>query len=771
MHDYSQAEAFINALTFGNAHSAVIDWRAIHDQDKATAAIPFRDTLTNAWSSIVHYNNLGYGIFATIAEMDGNGRELHNVAAIRAHYIDLDNISAQQNFERASNWFPAPAFAVSSSAGKFHVYWPVHPYRNNDRFSLIQRKLRQFFDGDRYVIDAARVMRVPGTYHLKGEPSLVKCFALAGYAAGPIDPALLEIALANVNITDAGGVRHDLGEPSLAAPSLDWLKFGLALIDPNDLDRGEWISLTAAIKQAGFTHGEAATFQIWSDWCARYHANDIGENNKQWNSIRQTEIGWPSIERRAPGLIAYRKLGGGDLPPMPPKLPSPHPVPPMPSPAPAPGDDMGELLNHIEQEQYFAGCFLIENTGEILTPSGRYMNATKFNAAYGGKKFIIDSTGKVTNEPWQAATRSTLWTVPKVDHIRFLPSRAPGEIVENDLGRRGINVYRPATIRTREGDPSPFLRHIEAILPDANDRKILLDYIAHNVRFPGYKIPWSPVIQSTEGVGKGVLKLVLEYAIGESYTYFPNAKEMVESGSKFNAWMRHKLFILADEIKVDERRDMIEVLKPMISEERIEVQGKGKDQDKEDNFANWAFFTNYKDAIPINKNGRRFAIFFSPLQSVDDLNRLGMDQAYFDGLYGWLKYGGGFEIVAHYLKNYPIEFASIPMRAPTTTSTVEAIKQSRGPIEQLIFDSIEDQQPGFRGGWVSIAAVVNRMRQTGVRAANPKTIAAILEALQFFPIGRSLRPYFAEDANNRSMLYNIDRSANVADFGRWQGYE
>lgn len=779
MQDFNQALAFINALTGNNAETATIDFRAIHDQNKAIPAIPFRDTLANSWSSIVHYNNSGYGIFATIAEMDGNGRELSNVRGIRAHYIDLDNLSAHQNYERAGNWYPAPSFAVQSSPGKFHVYWPVSSYAGNDRFQLIQRKLKQFFDGDRSIIDATRVMRLPGTIHSKGDPHLVTCWSLPGY--GYVTPAeTLEAALASVNVIDGGGGRHDLGEPSLAAPSLDWLRFALKLLDPNDLDRGEWISTTAAVKQAGWTliQQEQELFDIWAEWCARYSDNDQGENLKQWNSIRQTEVGWASLQRRVPSLLAYQHLmvppaqpvAATNAVPMPGDTATTAPaVPPMPAPPEL--DCSGEMLTHMEQQQWFKNCVFVGNFGKIFTPEGRLTNATQFNGSYGGKKFIIDGTGKVTNEAWQAATRSTLWTVPKVDHIRFLPSRQHMEIVSDALGRKGVNTYKPIVVDARPGDPSPFLNHLAAMLPVQSDQKILLDFMAHNARFPGHKIPWAPLVQSAEGVGKGAIKRVIKHVMGGPYVHFPNAKEMVESGSKFNAWMRAKLFILVDEIKVDERRDMIEVLKPMISEEEIEIQGKGVDQDKEDNYSNWAFFSNFKDAIPVNKNGRRFSIFYSAIQSHDDLIARGMDENYFNQFYHWLDSQGGKEIVAHYLLNYPIERGSIPMRAPVTSSSGAAIRYSRGPIEQMVLDAIDDQLPGFRGGWVSVTAVANRLKATGGKSVSVKTIGAILEALQFFEIGRSARAYFAEDPNNRSQLFHVDRAANVAEYGRWQGYE
>jgi hypothetical protein len=244
---------------------------------------------------------------------------------------------------------------------------------------------------------------------------------------------------------------------------------------------------------------------------------------------------------------------------------------------------------------------------------------------------------------------------------------------------------------------------------------------------------------------------------------------LIESGSKFNAWMRAKLFILVDEIKVDERRDMIEVLKPMISESEIEIQGKGHDQDKEENYSNWCFFSNYKDAIPVNKNARRFAIFYSAIQSRDDLLARGMNEDYFNTLYNWLA-ADGCAIMAHYLLNYPIERGSIPMRAPDTSSTIEALHQSRGLYEQIVADAIEDALPGFKGGWLSTLAISERIRlQTG-KNVTVKVAGSVAESLGYTLIGRASRPYFGESADTRTVLYASRVGMNADDFGSVQGY-
>lgn len=769
MQDFNAAYSFVQALT-NDADNAILDWRAIHDTNKEVPALPRRGTLLQVWQELCHWNTQGYGIFCTIAAMDGAGRHLSNVQYIRAHYIDLDNISAEVNYQRAVGSNPAPAFAVQSSAGKYHVYWPVVPYNDNDRFSTVQRKLRQVFDGDKAVVDAARVLRVPGTYNCKyGQPQLVTVWALPGYGQ-PTTVEALESVLASVQVIDGGaGERHDLGDPELAAPSLAWLERALTLSDPNNMDRGEWISFTAAIKQAGWTLADPDTlYSIWSKWCERYAHNDIGENQKQWNSIRNTELGWPSITRRVPTLIldtGYKPVPPGQQAQA---APAGAPVPAMPEPPPL--DCSGDILTHMEQREWFKGCVAIERTGEILVPTGRFMKPAQFNMRYGGKQFVITSSGKLTDEAWKAATRSTLWTVPKADHTRFLPEYPFGEIITDQLGRRGVNTYIPVQIKRSAGDPSPFLNHLELMIPDHSDRKIILDYLAHNIRYPGHKIAWSPMIQSTEGVGKGILQEMMERILGEMYCYSPKAQELVKSGSTFNAWMRAKLLIIVNEIKVDERRELVEILKPMITDRRVEIQAKGIDQEMEDNCANWIFFSNFKDAIPVNQNGRRYAIFYSAIQSKNDLLARGMDDKYFTALVNWMRDKGS-EIFADYLLNYPIERGAVPGKAPETSSTAEAINLSRGPIERAITDAVDDQIAGFRAGWVSLQAVQRLMADKNIRSVSISTLEGIITNMGYRSAGRSVRAYFQEDRNSRSQLFHVDGTIPVEWYGTQQGYE
>lgn len=775
MQNFDLASAYVAALA-GDVN-AVMDWRCLSDVDRGAPGQVHRGTLAQSWDWLCAWNQQQHGCFVTVSEMDGHGRELSNVSAVRAHIVDHDSIDAIQQSNNAAKWSPAPTFRVHSSPGKSHTYWSVSPYQDNERFKTVQRKLRQLFNGDKSVIDATRVLRVPGTVNWKyTEPFLSHCEALPGYGQ-PTTVEQLEAALAHITVIDGSGERKELGDPTMAAPSLSWLKRAMELVDPNELGRDEWLGLSAAIKQAGWTLTDPdALYVMWSEWCGRYDTgkgNDAAENHKMWRSMERTELGWQSLLNRVPSLKAAMSFGEQGAPniaalPTPGSAPA---TPPMPEPQPL--DCSGPYLTHIECKEWFKGCVFVGAFGKIMLPNGKLYGPGQFNGSqYAGKKFIWTDDQKTTHEPWKAALQSQLFQIPKVDHLRFLPERAPSEIVIDVLGRKGVNTYVKPDIELVEGDVTPFLNHIAAIIPDEGDRKILFDWMAHVVKFPGFKIPWAPVIQSVEGIGKGVIKLAMTHAVGQPYVHFPDAQQLGDSGGKFNAWMRNKVFILADEIKVDEKRHLVEVLKPLISEELIEIQGKGNDQEMEDNPSCWAFFTNYKDAVPVSRNGRRYAIFYSPIQTEDDLFARGMDDGYFKALFDWLKADGA-KHIAHWLHNYPIERGALPMRAPRTTSWIEAVKISRSPIERSISEAIETNAAGFAGGWVSEIAVMNRLRETGATKGQvpPHVIAGILTGMGYRDSGRQVRPYIQEDKDRTGVLYFREAVADPIGYGIAQGYE
>jgi len=375
-----------------------------------------------------------------------------------------------------------------------------------------------------------------------------------------------------------------------------------------------------------------------------------------------------------------------------------------------------QYLSADRQLELFDKCIYVQDAHRILTPTGTLLKAEQFNATYGGYTFQLDESGdKTTRKAWEAFTESQLIRHPKAESSCFRPDLDPCSLVLIN-GRALANSYVPVETPKAEGDVTPFLVHLEKLLPEERDRTILLSYLAAMLQYKGVKFSWTPLIQGVEGNGKTLFTWCMAQAIGDKYTHLPPANELAE---KFNDWLFDKLFIGVEDVYVpDHKREVIEVLKPMITNERLAKRAMQQGQVTADVRANFILNTNHKDAIRKTRNDRRFAIFYTAQQTAEDMTRDGMVGDYFPNLYHWLKNQNGYAMVHNYLELYEIaeEFnpAGKCQRAPETTSTNEAIKSSLGGVEQAIMEAIEEGRVGFAGGWVSSIQLEKLLKEQGV---------------------------------------------------------
>lgn len=395
--------------------------------------------------------------------------------------------------------------------------------------------------------------------------------------------------------------------------------------------------------------------------------------------------------------------------------------------------DRGEVyLTGPEMQRYFAGCVYIRDSHRVLVPDGAMLKPEQFNAAYGGRRFQMEPDGtKATKLAFEALTQSAAVRLPQARSTCFRPDLAPGEMV----GDR-VNIYVKPDVTMTAGDVTPFLDLVARLLPDPGDRAILMNYIAAVVQYPGVKFQWAPVLQGCEGNGKTAVFSALTYAVGPRYVHQPRAKQL---GGQFNGWLEGKILSIVEEVHMEGRRDVLDTLKPLITNTVIEAERKGIDQRMIDNVANWAFCTNYKDAVLKSRDDRRYAVFFAAQQSAADLVRDGMTGNYFPTLWTWFR-SGGYAAVAHYLTHFEIDPALNPAgschRAPKTSSTEAAIAASTGGIEAEINEAIEAGVAGFQGGWISVWHVMQLCERTRFRVARG-TITKILANMGYELWGRS----------------------------------
>lgn len=393
-----------------------------------------------------------------------------------------------------------------------------------------------------------------------------------------------------------------------------------------------------------------------------------------------------------------------------------------------PGDVLKDKATIQTEGDPFAGCVYIQNRHRALVPGGILLKPEQFNVRYGGKVYVLDPyNSKITRKAWEAFTESELVRPATADSICFRPELEPGVIVDV-AGRTYANTWWPANVERRAGDVSPFLIHLEKLFPVRSDQEILLAYMAACVQHQGIKFQWAPVIQGAEGNGKTLLSACVAEAIGPHYTHWLQGENLK---SQFNAWLDHVTFVALEELYYPEHAlEMVEKMKLLISGGRgIQIEAKGVDQESMRVCANFMITTNHRNAVKKTAdNARRLAVMYSAQQSKADIERDGMGEAtgYFPNLWDWLR-SGGFAAVSEYLYTYPIPTHLNPAgalhRAPKTSSTDEAIRESAGAIEQHIEEAIAQGTPGMMGGWISSTVLDRLLSETlkvGARLTHTK---------------------------------------------------
>lgn len=361
------------------------------------------------------------------------------------------------------------------------------------------------------------------------------------------------------------------------------------------------------------------------------------------------------------------------------------------------------FLNGEQQRTYFAGCVYVQDEHRVLIPGGYLISPERFRATYGGRCFPMDmGNEKTTKNAWEAFSESQLFQKPQVRSTHFRPELSPGSITEIN-GELFVNTYSPALTPRVKGDPAPFINHINKLFHVEHDRLIIISYLAALIQHKGVKFQWCPVIQGVEGNGKTLLTRCVAYAIGLKYVHFPKPAEM---SNRFNDWLYGRVFIGIEDIySSDYKNELIEIIKPMITNSWQEIEAKNGAKVTREICANFLINTNHKDGLRKTENDRRFAVFFTSQQSIADLARDGMDSDYFSKLYNWLSNETGYAITAEYLESFKIPDDLNPaigcQRAPSTSSITEALEHGRNAIQDEIMEAIESGRFGFKNGWIS----------------------------------------------------------------------
>jgi len=325
--------------------------------------------------------------------------------------------------------------------------------------------------------------------------------------------------------------------------------------------------------------------------------------------------------------------------------------------------------------------------------------------------------------------------IPTVYDYVYDP-RFPNDTFISLDGRPYVNLYVPNYPEpSSEGVEYVRLKikeHMENLIGEENYRKIIMDFLAHVVQFPGQKIRWAPLLQGAEGCGKSFLSNLMGAALGTSHMK-PIDLTAIKSG--YNDWAYGAQLISIEEIKVagNNRHEIMNMMKPLITNSTININQRYRDSRPVDNTANYLLYTNHHDSLVLSKADRRYFVVKSALQTKDQVKSLG--EEYFSELFDMLDTHA--PAIRWFFENWTISANFLSNgHAPETHYLRQLINDSASETTSSIREAIEEEvHPWVSEDLMCTTTLKNIFEMKGLRASK-QHISTVLREEGFTHCGR-----------------------------------
>lgn len=381
-----------------------------------------------------------------------------------------------------------------------------------------------------------------------------------------------------------------------------------------------------------------------------------------------------------------------------------------------------------------------------------------FNAMYDRKamtrKDILDGKSGPTSAA--SALALNLYKIPTVNGRRYEPGKdaifyAADGVFANTYPEHEIPKL-PEQILPRDKRAIAIVKdHIRHLLVKPEERRLLLDWLSWVVQNPGRHVNWSILLQGVEGDGKSFFGFLLRAVMGMSNVQMLNA-HILES--PFTDWVVGQCVTCIEEVRLIKNQNKYELLnriKPFITNNVIEVHPKGKPTYDAVNTTSYLLFSNYRDALPIDDDGRRYCVLFSQWQRKDRLQAfLEENPDYYENLYRTI------ETSAPALRQWLLEREQLPTfkpfgNAPDTDARKYMIRQAQPEFIQNLNDIIaEGDEPLISNELLDAVRLEEVLFHRSMDVPGNKAVGAMLSRNRFDSLGKvrvgeTVRTYYSRE--------------------------
>ena len=274
--------------------------------------------------------------------------------------------------------------------------------------------------------------------------------------------------------------------------------------------------------------------------------------------------------------------------------------------------------------------------------AGEMISREAFNAKYNREMFTDEERESGETEPGKKAADFAL-NVAKIK-TAYVHMYMPNEGLTFNLnGLDCVNAYRtnliPAPVMPDDWSDadrrnvSCIVEHFRNMYPDDRARNILLSWLAYIVQ-KNDRPNWAPLLQSTQGDGKSYIQTLMGAVLGGNNVKAINADTL---GAPHNEWAVGAQLAVVEEVKLHghSRHEVINKIKPLITNPVIEVHPKGYKQYQAVNTQAYILLTNFVDALPLVEGDNRYFVINGIFQTPKALEAFLKERpGYFDRLFG-----------------------------------------------------------------------------------------------------------------------------------------
>lgn len=191
----------------------------------------------------------------------------------------------------------------------------------------------------------------------------------------------------------------------------------------------------------------------------------------------------------------------------------------------------------------------------------------------------------------------------------------------------------------------------------------VLKWLAYPIQHPGAKMHTALVVfGEREGTGKSMFFDAVSRIYGREYSRHVDQKLMT---SRFNMWLSHKLFVVADEVVTSkERKELKGILKNLITSPVHQLEEKNMPVVEEDNLTNFVFLSNEMQPLALDWFNRRYMCIRYNAE---------LPPEYFKELAEEID-NGGVDALCHYLMNVDLTGFE-PSTRPIETQATRDLKE------------------------------------------------------------------------------------------------